>query len=86
MTVEVRVVRETAAGERRVAAEGQTTSDLGYQAALKAIEAAGIAADEVEVIATGGLAPLVVEEATCFTREEPHLTLLGLEMVFHRNA
>lgn len=46
----------------------------------------GIAADEVEVIATGGLAPLVVEEATCFTREEPHLTLLGLEMVFHRNA
>ena len=41
--------------------------------------------DDVTVIATGGLAPLVVDEAACFTRHEPWLTLLGLEMVFERN-
>ncbi|MGZ4503954.1 MAG: type III pantothenate kinase [Nocardioidaceae bacterium] len=40
---------------------------------------------EVNVIATGGLAPLVVEECSCFTQHEPWLTLLGLELVFTRN-
>jgi type III pantothenate kinase len=41
---------------------------------------------EVNVIATGGLAPLVVEECSCFTQHEPWLTLLGLELVFTRNV
>jgi type III pantothenate kinase len=41
---------------------------------------------DVNVIATGGLAPLVVEECTCFTEHEPWLTLLGLEIVFARNS
>jgi type III pantothenate kinase len=41
---------------------------------------------EVNVIATGGLAPLVVEECSCFTEHEPWITLLGLEIVFHRNT
>ncbi len=43
--------------ERRVAAEGQTTSDLGYQAALKAIEAAGISAGEIDLIVVGTTTP-----------------------------
>lgn len=46
----------------------------------------GVPADEVNVIATGGLAPIVVEECTAFTAHEPWLTLLGLELVFARNA
>jgi type III pantothenate kinase len=37
------------------------------------------------VIATGGLAPLVVEECAVFTEHQPWLTLLGLEIVFDRN-
>jgi type III pantothenate kinase len=37
------------------------------------------------VIATGGLAPLVVEECATFTEHQPWLTLLGLELVFTRN-
>ncbi len=41
--------------------------------------------DEVNVIATGGLAPLVVEECATFTEHEPWLTLVGLELVFVRN-
>lgn len=40
---------------------------------------------EVNVIATGGLAPIVVEECATFTAHQPWLTLLGLELVFLRN-
>jgi type III pantothenate kinase len=41
---------------------------------------------ELTVIATGGLAPVVVEECSVFTAHEPWLTLLGLEIVFGRNV
>jgi type III pantothenate kinase len=41
---------------------------------------------EVNVIATGGLAPVVVDEATVFTDYQPWLTLVGLEIVFERNS
>jgi type III pantothenate kinase len=42
--------------------------------------------DGVEVIATGGLAPLVIEHAETLTRHEPDLTLLGLRLIFERNT
>jgi type III pantothenate kinase len=48
-------------------------------------EELGVAAGELTVIATGGLAPLVVEECAVFTEHQPWLTLLGLAMVFDRN-
>jgi type III pantothenate kinase len=38
------------------------------------------------VIATGGLAPLVLDESDCITEHEPDLTLIGLRLVFERNA
>jgi type III pantothenate kinase len=41
--------------------------------------------DQANVIATGGLAPLVVAECATVTDHQPWLTLLGLELVFHRN-
>jgi type III pantothenate kinase len=40
----------------------------------------------VSVVATGYLAPLVVDECACFTAHEPWLTLQGLELVYARNA
>ena len=46
----------------------------------------GAAPAEVNVIATGYLAGLVIDECTCFTAHSPWLTLKGLEMVFARNA
>jgi len=46
----------------------------------------GLTAGEANVVATGGLAPLVVEECACFTDHQPFLTLLGLEIVYHRNV
>jgi type III pantothenate kinase len=42
--------------------------------------------DDVHVIATGGLAPLVLGEATCIDVHEPWLTLIGLRLVFERNT
>jgi len=46
----------------------------------------GEPASGVRVIATGYLAPLVLDECRCFTDHAPWLTLRGLEMVFARNA
>jgi type III pantothenate kinase len=37
------------------------------------------------VIATGGLAPIVVPESRTITHHEPDLTLIGLRLVFERN-
>jgi type III pantothenate kinase len=37
------------------------------------------------VIATGGLAPIVIGECATVTQHEPMLTLIGLRMIFERN-
>ena len=42
--------------------------------------------DIVHVIATGGLAPVVVSECRSITDHQPWLTLLGLELVHARNT
>ena len=39
----------------------------------------------VQVIATGGLATLVVDQSETVTRYEPDLTLLGLRLIYERN-
>jgi type III pantothenate kinase len=49
-------------------------------------EELGVAAETVHVVATGYLAPLVVDECRCFTDHAPWLTLRGLELVFLRNS
>ncbi|MEV4614147.1 type III pantothenate kinase [Kitasatospora sp. NPDC049258] len=41
--------------------------------------------DDVQVIATGGLAPLVLGEAETIDVHEPWLTLIGLRLIFERN-
>lgn len=41
--------------------------------------------DVSAVVATGGLAPIVVPESVTITHHEPDLTLLGLRLVFERN-
>ncbi|GAA4200402.1 type III pantothenate kinase [Actinocatenispora rupis] len=38
------------------------------------------------VVATGGLAPLIIGECRTVTHHEPHLTLIGLRLVYARNA
>jgi type III pantothenate kinase len=38
------------------------------------------------VVATGGLAPVVVPESETITHDEPDLTLVGLRLVYERNT
>jgi type III pantothenate kinase len=46
----------------------------------------GVDVSDVNVVATGGLAPVVVAECASFTDHQPWLTLLGLELVYLRNT
>jgi type III pantothenate kinase len=48
--------------------------------------ALGLQPGTVNVVATGGLAPWVIEECGSVTDHQPWLTLLGLEIVFTRNV
>lgn len=41
--------------------------------------------DSVTIIATGGLAPLVIEEVAVIDAYEPWLTLIGLRLTYERN-
>lgn len=41
--------------------------------------------DDVTVVATGSLAPLVVEESRSVDEHEPWLTLIGLRLIYERN-
>jgi type III pantothenate kinase len=42
--------------------------------------------EAVTIIATGGLAPLVIDEVSVIDAYEPWLTLIGLRLVYERNA
>ncbi|HEY2553148.1 MAG TPA: type III pantothenate kinase [Streptosporangiaceae bacterium] len=42
--------------------------------------------DAVTIIATGGLAPMVIDEVEIIDAYEPWLTLLGLRLVYERNT
>ncbi len=46
----------------------------------------GVPTEDVTVISTGHLAPLLVDECACFTVHSPWLTLQGLRLVFERNS
>jgi 3-oxoacyl-[acyl-carrier-protein] synthase-3 len=51
-------IRErTGIGQRHIAADGETTVDLGLQAARRALEAAGVEAGEVDLIVFGTTSP-----------------------------
>ena len=49
-------------------------------------ELAPDAPDDVHVIATGGLASLIIDHSETVTRHEPELTLIGLRLIFERNT
>jgi type III pantothenate kinase len=45
----------------------------------------GVPLEDLPVVATGGLAPVVIAEATTIKHHEPWLTLIGLSLVYERN-
>jgi len=54
-------IRErTGIAQRHIAVEGQTTVDLGYGAALQAMEAAGVTAEDIDLIVFGSTTPDLV--------------------------
>lgn len=51
------IVRRTGILQRRKAAEGMATSDLAFQAALAAMDDAGVTADEIDLILVATITP-----------------------------
>ncbi len=51
------IVERTGIKERRIAAEGTVTSDLAKEAALKALDDAGMTADELDLIIVATVTP-----------------------------
>ncbi len=60
----------TGISERHIAAEGEMTSDLAYNAAVEAIDAADVAADTIDMIVVGTTTPdLVFPNVACLLQE-----------------
>ena len=65
------IVTRSGIRERHIALPEQTTSDLAYEASLKALEAAGMRADEIELIIVGTTTPDIVFPSTaCLLQEK----------------
>lgn len=58
------IVTRTGMKERRIAREDEYTSDMAFQASLRAIEAAGIATDQLDLILCATLTPDFVFPST----------------------
>jgi len=58
------IVSRSGIRERHIAAEGETTGDLAYHAAVRALEAAGVAAQELDLIVLGTTTPDLVFPST----------------------
>ena len=69
------IFSRTGIRERRIAAEGELTSDLAFEASKKALESAGIGAEEVDLIVLGTTTPDKTFPATATTVQ----SMLGLK-------
>jgi 3-oxoacyl-[acyl-carrier-protein] synthase-3 len=58
------IVARTGIRERHIAADGETTGDLGYHAAVRALEAAGVDASELDLIVLGTTTPDLIFPST----------------------
>jgi 3-oxoacyl-[acyl-carrier-protein] synthase III len=58
------IASRTGIRQRHVAAEGETTGDLGYHAAVRAMEAAGVEASELDLIVVGTTTPDLIFPST----------------------
>ena len=64
------IASRTGIRERHIAAEGETTVDLGLQASLRALEAAGVEPSEIDLIIFGTTTPdLVFPSSACLMQQ-----------------
>ncbi len=72
------IVSRSGIRERHIAAEGQMTSDLALQASLKAIEAAGIVANDIDLIIVATTSPDKIFPSTaCLLQDKLGITSGG---------
>ena len=58
------IAARTGIRERHIAAEGETTSDLAYHASVRALEAAGVDAKDLDLIVVGTTTPDIIFPST----------------------
>ena len=64
------IQERTGIRERRIAADGETTGDMAEQAALAAMEAAGVSPDEIDLLVLGTTTPdLVFPSTACLLQQ-----------------
>ncbi len=69
------IVERTGIRERHIAAEGEFTSDLAAQAARAALEAAGLAADDIDLLLVATTTPdLVFPSTACIVQSKLGMT------------
>lgn len=78
------IASRTGIRQRHVAAEGELTSDLALQASLRALEAAGVAAADIDLIVVGTTTPDLIFPSTA-TIVQHKLGVAGC-MAFDVNA
>ena len=65
------ITERTGIRERRIAEKGQTTSDLAYEASRKALKAAGLGADELDLILVATMTPdMILPSMGCVLQEK----------------
>src|SRR5689334_8369638 len=63
------IVERTGISERRVAAEGEASSDMAAEAAKRALEAAGLTARDIDLIVVGTVTPdMPLPSTACFVQ------------------
>lgn len=64
------IAARTGIRQRHIAAEGETTSDLAYHASVRALEAAGVKPEELDLIVLGTTTPdLIFPSTACLLQE-----------------
>ncbi len=65
------IIERTGIRERRIAEKGQTTSDLAYEASRKALKAAGLGAEELDLILVATMTPdTILPSMGCILQEK----------------
>jgi 3-oxoacyl-[acyl-carrier-protein] synthase-3 len=65
------IVTRTGIRERRLAVEGQTTKDLAYEASVRAMDAAGVTKDEIDLIIVATTTPdRIFPSTACLLQEK----------------
>ena len=64
------IAARTGIRQRHIAAEGETTSDLAYHASVRALEAAGVKPEELDLIVLGTTTPdLIFPSTACLLQD-----------------